>query len=231
MKNNIKGIIYFSKNIKDNDLFIKILSNNNEIISGMIYGGNSSKKKIIYQHGYFINFSTIQKNQNYPLTITGEICNPYIGSIFNNKYKLNALLSILSIINLSIVEGQKINGIFANIEKLITEIINKRHWIIFYCEWLFTLLKLIGYQVDYKNNINNKFYNLVTHEFSNFPNLNTIEFPHKLFLNNKKINYKNLSYVFEIFESIFLKNHLDNAIVKMPINYTNFKKLITKQLN
>ena len=37
--------IIFSKKIKDNDLFIKVLSRNDKIISGMVYGGNSSKKK------------------------------------------------------------------------------------------------------------------------------------------------------------------------------------------
>ena len=46
MKNKIKGIIFFSKIVKDNDLYIKILSSNDEVISGIVYGGNSSKKKI-----------------------------------------------------------------------------------------------------------------------------------------------------------------------------------------
>ena len=49
MKNKYKGIIYYSKNIKDNDLFLKILSSNDEINSVIVYGGNSSKKKNIYQ--------------------------------------------------------------------------------------------------------------------------------------------------------------------------------------
>ena len=45
MTDKLKGIIFYSKNIKDNDLFIKILSSNDEINQGMVYGGNSSKKK------------------------------------------------------------------------------------------------------------------------------------------------------------------------------------------
>ena len=39
-----EGIIVFLKKIKDNDIFIRILSNNDELISGIVYGGNSSKK-------------------------------------------------------------------------------------------------------------------------------------------------------------------------------------------
>ena len=59
-----EGIIVFSKKIKDNDLFIKVLSSKDKIISGMVYGGNSSKKISIYQIGNFIDYSLFQKNVN-----------------------------------------------------------------------------------------------------------------------------------------------------------------------
>ena len=41
-----EGIIIFSKKIKDYDLYIRILSSEDKLISGIVYGGNSSKKKI-----------------------------------------------------------------------------------------------------------------------------------------------------------------------------------------
>ena len=46
MQNKLKGLIFYTKNIKDNDLYIKILSSNDYVNSGIVYGGNSSKKKI-----------------------------------------------------------------------------------------------------------------------------------------------------------------------------------------
>ena len=49
MTDKLKGLIFYSKNIKDNDLFIKILSSKDEVNQGIVYGGNSSKKKLIYQ--------------------------------------------------------------------------------------------------------------------------------------------------------------------------------------
>ena len=159
MKNKSKGIIFFVKKIKDNDLYIKILSSNDEINSGIIYGGNTSKKKIIYQNGYFIDYSISKKSINSPPVFVGELRKPFLSNIFIDKYKMNALLSILSLINLSIVEGQKIKDIFFNVEKLIINIINNNHWIISYCEWLMILLQQIGYEIDYKNN-KNKFYNI-----------------------------------------------------------------------
>ena len=66
MQNKLKGLIFYTKNIKDNDLYLKILSSNDYVNSGIVYGGNSSKKKAIYQKGYFIDFIYKKKNENSP---------------------------------------------------------------------------------------------------------------------------------------------------------------------
>ena len=63
MTDKSKGLIFYSKNIKDNDLFIKILSSKDEVNQGIVYGGNSSKKKLIYQKGYFIDYSIKKKTK------------------------------------------------------------------------------------------------------------------------------------------------------------------------
>ena len=110
MINKDEGIIIFSKKIKDNDLFIKLLSSKDKIISGMVYGGNSSKKKSIFQIGYFIDYSIFQKNTNIPPSFIAEITKPFVSPLIDDKYKTFALLSIISLVNLSIVEGQKMNG-------------------------------------------------------------------------------------------------------------------------
>ena len=230
MKNKLKGIIYYSKIIKDNDLFIKVLSSNDEINSGMVYGGYSSKKKLIYQNGYFIEYSITKKNQNFPSVFQSEISKPFIGNIYNDKYKMHALLSILGLINLSIVEGQHIKGFFNDVESLINIIVNNNRWINIYCEWLFTLLKKIGYQIDYKKNINLNYYDIINQEFTNTLKENCVNFPHKLFSTEREINLKNISTIFIIFESIFLQNHLDNIRYKMPMSFLNFKNIITKKL-
>ena len=52
MQTKVLGIILYSKLIKENDLYLKILSQNDQLISRIVYGGNSSKKKNIYQIGY-----------------------------------------------------------------------------------------------------------------------------------------------------------------------------------
>jgi recombinational DNA repair protein (RecF pathway) len=71
MTDKLKGLIFYSKNIKDNDLFIKILSSKDEVNQGIVYGGNSSKKKLIYQKGYFIDYSIKKKKRKFS---TCNIC-------------------------------------------------------------------------------------------------------------------------------------------------------------
>tara|TARA_B110000438_G_C15731174_1_gene614274 strand:- start:134 stop:826 length:693 start_codon:yes stop_codon:yes gene_type:complete len=225
-----QGIIVYSKKIKDNDLFLKILSKEDQIHTGMVYGGNSSKKKLIYQNGYFIDYTIVKKNINSPPLINAEISYPYLSNIIDNKYKLNALLSILSLINISILEGQTIKGFYISVLSIILHIIEKDSWIIFYCEWLFHLLKLIGYQVDYEKNIIKNNYDLVMQEFISDISHNSINFPHIVFNQKKGLNFKNINSIFIIFESIFTKNHLDNMNYKMPTTFLEFKKIILKEL-
>ena len=56
------GILLYRKILKENDLFVKILSKDDQLITGIVYGGNSSKKKNIYKIGYYLNLSLIKKN-------------------------------------------------------------------------------------------------------------------------------------------------------------------------
>ena len=223
-----EGIIILIKKIKDNDLFIKILTKNDELISGIVYGGNSSKKKPIYQTGYFIDFNISRKNYNIVSSLNGEISKPFLSSILKDKYKSYSLLSIISLINISVIEGQKLNGLYLSIKNFIDIIVVNNKWITSYCKWLFDFLKIIGYEIDYKSNISNKFFNLISQEFEHTKN--SIIFPHQLLNHEGKPNFDEVEAVFNIFESIYSKNHLDNINYRMPSNFTIFKDTILNKL-
>ena len=47
---------------------------------------------------------------------------------------------------------------------------------------------------------------------------------------SKKANFDDVNAAFMIFESIYLKNHLNNINHKMPINFINFKNKILNTL-
>ena len=48
-----RGILLFSKISSENNLYLKFLTDNDEIITGLSFGGSSKKKKNIFQIGFF----------------------------------------------------------------------------------------------------------------------------------------------------------------------------------
>ena len=225
MNRDLKGILIYSKIHKDNDLFVKILSNSDEIITGIVYGGLSKRKRNILQIGFFLNIIVTSK-ANRPNIITAELTKPYISQILNDKFKLSCLLSTISIINLSIIEGQKVKNIFLLLEKFLNNMIKNKKWLIEYCNFLFNLLKIIGYEIDY--DLKKKYFDLDNLIFVEQDTFSSIEFPHILFKNTNitKKDYDNISNFFTIFETIFLKNHLSNINQQLPNHYLYFKKII-----
>ena len=230
MHNKFKGILIYSKNSSENNLFVKILSEKDEIITGIVYGGLSKKKKIIYQLGYFLNIISHRKNINLPFNIKSEVSTPLLSNIINDKYKLQCILALVSIINLSIIEGQKVEGIFKLSENFINKIIKEKNWLIFFFKFLFDLLKMIGYEVDYTSKDKN-FLNFNTEDFVNIENNEHDVFSNHLLNTNKLTNYKSIKDFFYIFEQIFQNNHLNSMNLKLPIHFKRFKQLILEYFN
>lgn len=227
MQKKYKSILILKKIYKENDLFVKLLADNDEIITGIVYGGLSKKKINIYQLGYFLDIN-VSKFGTKPASITAELAYPYIANIIHDKYKLQCLLSVTSILNVSIIEGQKIQNIFEISNDFINKLISNKTWIIYYFYYLMNLLQIIGYEIDYKKNFNYKYFSLDTLVFENSKSKSSILFPHDLFekktISKEKFNL--INNFFLIFERVFLKNHLSLSNLQLPNHYHLFKKLI-----
>jgi len=230
MQSKSEGLILYVKSIKDNDLYIKVLSANDVVLSGLVYGGNSSKKRLTYQLGYLIEFNQQRKNSNFLNTINGEIIGPYVANIYNDRFKSFSLLAIISILNECIYEGAKVNGLFLSVKNLINFINLNKNWLSNYCVWLLYFLKLLGYDIDYNDKEKMKYFNLNSLNFQNISNNNSIIFPHDLLNENHTVTYHSIKSFFLIFETVFKKNNLNNYSNEMPINYQNFKISVMKKL-
>ena len=91
--------------------------------------GDTSKKKLIFQIGYFIEFILIQKNKNIVPYFNAEITKPFLESIMRDKFKLYGLLTIISLVNISIIEGQKVIGFYSSVKKIVKIMSTNKHWI------------------------------------------------------------------------------------------------------
>ena len=231
MQRKYKGILLFTKAYKENDLFIKFLSSTDEIITGIIYGGLSRKKRNIIQIGFNLLFEVSSKS-NMPPSIKVELIEPYISVIINDKYKLNCLMSVTSLINLSIIEGQKVKDIYKTSANFLKIMFDNKKWIKEYFIFLFKLLKIIGYEIDLYGNNNKKYFNLETLDFSNTFAQSSILFPHHLLDNNlSKIDVYSVNQILKIFEFVFEKHHLSNFNLSLPNQYQLFKKLIINRID
>ncbi len=226
-----RGILIFTKISSENNLYLKILTEKDEIITGLSFGGSRNKKKNIFQIGYFLNIIIKNKNKNFPNTISAELSKPYYYNIFNDKYKLHGLLAIISLLNISIIEGQKVPGLFNLSENIVEILTNKKKWIVNYFIFLLNLLKLIGYDIDYQKNISKDYLNLDNLQFDNSSITKSIKFPHQLLNRENEINFENANSFFKIFEIILQNHHLNNMNLNIPINYLKFKKIILNFLN
>ena len=131
---------------------------------------------------------TIELGGDEPIIINGEITSPFIGSIFNDKFKSFSLLAIISLLNESIYEQVIINDLFVSVKNLINLIIKNKNWLIHFCEWLLYLLKLLGYEIDYKNNLEMQYFNLDSLNFQHKSNnSNLILFPQELLKGKRRL--------------------------------------------
>ena len=226
IENKTRGILLYNKLSSENNLFLKFLTENDEILTGISFGGSTKKKKNIYQLGYFLNLNIKIKNSNFPNNISGELSRPYIYDIFIDKYKLQSLLSIVSLLNLSIIEGQKINGLFESTSKIINIISAQENWLVDYFLYLLNLLKLIGYEIDLANKQAFIYLNLDTLQFIKNNSSKSIIFPHSLLNKSAKINFEDVNSFFKIFEIILQNHHLNHMNLNIPTNYLKFKNLI-----
>ncbi len=226
MQKKYKGILVSSKIYKERDLLIKFLSDDDELISGIVYGGTSKKKKNIFQIGFFLNIQ-VNYQINKPPIISAELNKPYISGIINDKYKLSCILSSTSILNISIIEGQTIETIYIITEDFFKKIISNKRWINFYFVYLFKFLKIIGYEIDFNNNIYNKHFDLEKLEFTNAETNSSLYFSNFSFdLNNCKLDLVIIKNLFQMFETILINNHLSGSNLRLPNHYLLFKKLV-----
>ena len=139
---------------------------------------------------------------------------------------MHGLLALVSLLNISIIEGQKVSGLFNLSENIIEVLANKKKWIINYFIFLLNLLKIIGYDIDYQNNTSKDYLNLDSLQFSNSSISKSIKFPHLLLNSENDINLENANSFFRVFEIILQNHHLNNMNLNIPINYFKFKKII-----
>ena len=145
-----KGFLLSKLAFQENSIIANFFTKNHGKCSGIIYGATSKKIKNYLQNGNELFLEYSSKNENALGYFKVEIINPYSSKFFSESKKLNCIISMLELIKILTVDGQKNIKIYQLIKDLF-DLLNKNDWIIKYVFWELDLLKFIGFDLNIKN--------------------------------------------------------------------------------
>ena len=142
------------RKFRENANIINIFTKKKGKIDGIVYGGNSRKIRNYLQISNKLFVVHSSKNENKIGYLKTELIKPISPLYFNDKERTSALISICSLLNILLPEGQPNQKIYKSFENLINSI-NLDHWIILFIFFELNLIKDLGYDTNlnqYKNN-------------------------------------------------------------------------------
>ena len=145
------------RKFRENANIINIFTAKKGKIGGIVYGGTSRKIRNYLQISNKLFASYSSKNENKIGYFKTELIKPISPLYFNDKERTSALISICSLLNILLPEGQPNKKIYNSFENLINSI-NYENWIFIYIFFELNLIKDLGYDTNlgqYSSNENN----------------------------------------------------------------------------
>ena len=152
------GYLISKNKYSENSLIVELFTKNHGKVSGIVYGGSSKKIKNYLQIGnkLFANYNS--KNENRIGYFKFEIIEASSPFFFDNKEKLNCLISAMQLIRILNAEAQKNLKIYYLIDNFF-KLLKSENWIQNYIYWELELFSLLGYDLELeklvKKEINN----------------------------------------------------------------------------
>ena len=150
MKWQDKGFLLSINRYNENSSIAEFLTLSHGKTSGIIFGSTSKKIKSYLLIGNNLHLNYSSKNESSIGSFKIEIENPNTAYFFEDRVKLNCILYSMQIIKIICVENQKNEKIFYLIEKLF-KILKLDDWFKRFIFWELDLLKLQGYELNFKN--------------------------------------------------------------------------------
>ena len=144
------GFLLFKNKYNENSIIAEIFTKKHGKISGIIFGASSRKIKNYLQVGNKIHVNYTYKAEGRLGYFKIEILKALTPLYFDNKKKLMCLSSAINLIKLLTAEAQENIKIFNLIDDFFI-LLSKKDWIKKYILWELELLKLVGYDLELKN--------------------------------------------------------------------------------
>ena len=144
------------RKFRENANIINIFTKKKGKINGIIYGGNSRKIRNYLQISNKLFVVHSSKNENKIGYLKTELIKPISPQYFNDRERTSALISICSLLNILLPEGQPNKKIYSSFENLINSF-NLENWIFLYIFFELNLIKELGYDTNLNQFINENY--------------------------------------------------------------------------
>ena len=224
MKFEDKGFLLSKNKYNENSVIAEFFTKNNGKVSGIIFGATSAKIKNFLLIGNHFNIQFNSKNQNKAGYFKTEIEKIFTPHFLDDKIKLNCILYSLNLIKILTVENQSNKKIYNQLFNLF-ELLNREDWIKTFIFWELEVIKLVGYDIDFNNYIDQKKIKI------DDPYVKSIDGSKKIpvFLlkkNNSIINYEVLKDGLKIVGDFLNKTILIPNNINFPLSRIEFLKSI-----
>tara|TARA_B100001063_G_C16701484_1_gene522813 strand:- start:89 stop:769 length:681 start_codon:yes stop_codon:yes gene_type:complete len=207
------GFLLSKNKYNENSLISEIFTKKHGKVSGIIFGGTSRKIKNYLQVGNKIHVNFNSKSENKIGYFKIEIDKAFTPLYFDNHRKLLCITSAMDLIKILTAEFQKNENVYQLIENFYT-LLESSNWIKKYVFWELELFKLLGFDLQLSNLVEEKFVDNQKKYFSKSTSQKKI-IPN--FLIDKNNETENLSDLFNGLKLV--GDYLDKTILK-PNNFT-----------
>ena len=135
------------RKFRENANIINVFTPNKGKVAGIVYGGNSRKIRNYLQISNKLIVFNNSKSENKIGYFKTELIKAVSPNYFNDKERTSALISLCSLLNSLLPEGQPYKNIYNSFEKFI-DTLNLDNWIILYIFFEINLIKELGYGVN-----------------------------------------------------------------------------------
>jgi DNA repair protein RecO (recombination protein O) len=218
-----EGYLLSKNNFDENSIIIEVFTLNHGKYNGIVYGGSSRKKKKIIQIGnkFLLNWKT--KNENRIGYFDIELINPVAPLFFDDKKRSICILAATSILKTLLPERQVNKKIYATFDYLLKNL-ELNNWIFLYISWELSLIKELGFELNFDHNrflINNNFLELNGKNFKVpsflFNQKETIKL-------NRKLNRNEIKEALIFNKNIFLENFITPNRLRFPLSRNLLEK-------
>ena len=208
-----EGYLLSKFNFDENSIIIEAFTLNHGKYTGIVYGGTSRKQKQIFQTGNKIYLNWKSKSENKFGYFTVELIKPITPLYFDDKKKSACILSASSILKILLPERQINKRIYSSFESFLNEL-KFDNWINLYIFWELSLIKELGFELDYLETLNSKKSNNPTIEIND----KLFKLPNLLVKKDMKNNYNNdISEALAFNRNLLMENFITPNNLQFPL--------------